>query len=103
MSAFERLLEQKAVALQYSPDKDSAPVIVASGMGYMAEKITEAARKSGVPVYEDDSLATLLSRLELGATVPEELYQAIVEIYIYFLGYVPGTDGKKDGENDETI
>ncbi len=25
MSAFERLLEQKAVALQYSPEKDSAP------------------------------------------------------------------------------
>ena len=35
MSAFERLLEQKAVALQYSPEKDTAPVIVASGMGYM--------------------------------------------------------------------
>ncbi len=30
MSAFERLLEQKAVALQYSPEKDTAPVIVAS-------------------------------------------------------------------------
>ena len=45
MSAFERLLEQKAVALQYSPEKDTAPVIVASGMVYMAEKITEAARK----------------------------------------------------------
>ena len=27
MSAFERLLEQKAVALQYSPEKDTAPVI----------------------------------------------------------------------------
>ena len=47
MSAFERLLEQKAVALQYSPEKDTAPVIVASGMGYMAEKITEAARSQG--------------------------------------------------------
>ena len=44
MSAFERLLEQKAVALQYSPEKDSAPVIVASGMGYMAEKITEGVK-----------------------------------------------------------
>ena len=32
MSAFERLLEQKAVALQYSPEKDTAPVIVASGI-----------------------------------------------------------------------
>ena len=101
MSAFEHLLEQKAVALQYSPEKDSAPVIVASGMGYMAEKITEAARRSGVPVYEDDSLATLLSRLKLGAAVPEELYKAVVEIYIYFLGYVPETEEKKDGEKDE--
>ena len=36
MSAFEWLLEQKAVALQYSPEKDSAPVIVASGMGYLS-------------------------------------------------------------------
>ena len=95
MSAFERLLEQKAVALQYSPEKDSAPVIVASGMGYMAEKITEAARKS---VYEDDSLATLLSRLQLGAAVPEELYQAIIEIYIYFLGYVPSPEEKENEE-----
>lgn len=100
MSAFKRLLEQKAVALQYSPDKAEAPVIVASGMGYMAEKITEAARKSGVPIYEDDSLASLLSRLELGAPVPEELYKAIVEIYIYFLGYVPESE---DGNGkDET-
>ena len=99
MSAFERLLEQKAVALQYSPEKDTAPVIVASGMGYMAEKITEAARKSGVPVYEDDSLATLLSRLQLGEAV-EELYQAIIEIYIYFLGYVPSPEEK---ENEEKV
>ncbi|MFR4782355.1 MAG: EscU/YscU/HrcU family type III secretion system export apparatus switch protein [Pilosibacter sp.] len=67
MSAFERLLEQKAVALQYSPEKDTAPVIVASGMGYMAEKITEAARKSGVPVYEDDSLATLFKQITAGS------------------------------------
>ena len=101
MSAFERLLEQKAVALQYSPEKDSAPVIVASGMGYMAEKITEAARKSGVPVYEDDSLATLLSRLQLGAAVPEELYQAIIEIYIYFLGYVPSSEEKENETKSE--
>ena len=59
MSAFERLLEQKAVALQYSPEKDSAPVIVASGMGYMAEKITEAARKSGVPVLYPEACCLL--------------------------------------------
>lgn len=93
MSEFNRLMKDKAVALKYDPKKNGAPVIVASGMGYMAEKITEAAMQAGVPVYEDDSLATLLSQMKLGSSVPPELYQAIVEIYVYFLNYVPNGDG----------
>ena len=60
MSEFEELMSKKAVALKYDPEKNGAPVVVASGMGYMAERITEAALDAGVPVYEDDSLATLL-------------------------------------------
>ena len=66
----------------------------APGMGHMAEKITETAMKSGVPVYEDDSLASLLTQMKLGAEIPEELFQAIVEIYIYFLGFTG--DPEKD-------
>ena len=80
MSEFDDLMRQKAVALKYDPDKNGAPVIVASGMGYLAERITETAMEAGVPVYEDDSLATLLTQLQLGAEIPTELYQAIVEI-----------------------
>lgn len=89
MSEFDDLMKKKAVALKYDPDKNGAPVIVASGMGYMAERITEAAMEAGVPIYEDNSLATLLTQLKLGAAIPEELYQAIVDIYVYFLEYVP--------------
>ena len=89
MSEFDELMRQKAVALKYNPEKNGAPVIVASGMGYMAERITETALEAGVPVYEDDSLATLLGQMKLGAAIPEELYQAVVEIYVYFLGFVP--------------
>lgn len=89
MSEFDELMKQKAVALKYNPEKNGAPVIVASGMGYMAERITETAMEAGVPVYEDDSLATLLTQLQLGAEIPVELYQAIVDIYLYFLGYIP--------------
>ena len=94
MSEFDELMRQRAVALKYNPDKNGAPVIVASGMGYLAERITETAMKAGVPVYEDDSLATLLTQLKLGAEIPTELYQAIVDIYIYFLGYVPEPEGQ---------
>ena len=77
---------KRAVALQYGPD-DAAPVVVASGMGYLAEKIVDVAQENGVPVYEDDSLATVLTQLNLGQEIPPELYQAIVEIYVYFLNF----------------
>ena len=79
---------RKAVALQYGAGS-AAPVIVASGMGYLAEKIVEVASDSGVPIYEDNSLATILTQLKLGQEIPEELYRAIVEIYVYFLHFDP--------------
>ena len=47
------------------------------------------ANENGVPVYEDNSLATVLTQLDLGTAIPEELYQAIVDIYAYFLKYNP--------------
>lgn len=101
MSEFDRLLEKRAIALKYSPDRDQAPVVVAAGMGYMAERITEAAVKAGVPVYEDNSLAALLGQLKLGAQIPEELYQVIVDIYIYFLGFVPEKEEKEEDTDEE--
>ncbi len=96
MSEFDELMKRKAVALKYDQKKNGAPVIVASGMGYLAEKITETAMEAGVPVYEDDSLATLLSQMKLGESIPQELYQAIVDIYIYFLEFLPGAESQEE-------
>lgn len=87
-SEVKKSAPRKAVALQYGVG-DAAPVVVASGMGYMAEKIVEVASDNGVPIYEDNSLATILTQLQLGKEVPEELYKAIVEIYVYFLHFDP--------------
>lgn len=87
-SEFQETPARRAVALQYS-GAESAPIIVASGMGYLAEKIVEVAADNGVPVYEDNSLATMLSQLELGQEIPASLYEAIVEIYVYFLQFDP--------------
>jgi flagellar biosynthesis protein len=92
---------KKAVALQYGPG-DTAPVIVASGMGYMAEKIVETAADCGVPIYEDNSLSTLLTQLQLGQEIPESLYQAIVEIYVYFLHFDPTGNTKTQQERGQT-
>ena len=82
----------RAVALRY--DGGGAPVVVASGMGYLAEKIVEVASESGLPVYEDTSLATMLSQLSLGQEIPDSLYRAIVEIYVYFLNFDPADPDK---------
>lgn len=84
---------RRAVALQYGTGH-SAPVIIASGMGNLAEKIVEVASENGVPIYEDNSLATVLSQMELGREIPEELYEAIVEIYLYFLNFDPNDPDK---------
>ena len=89
MSQYDDVMNKKAVALRYDENKDVAPVIVASGLGYMAERIVEMANENGVPVYEDNSLATVLTQLDLGTAIPEELYQAIVDISAYFLRYNP--------------
>ena len=94
MSKFNEVLNKKAVALSYDEKKNAAPVIVASGMGYLAEKMVELAQECGVPVYEYNSLATMLVQLGLGAEIPDELYQAIVDIYVYFLNYT----GEKPAE-----
>ena len=88
----------RAVALRY--DGGGAPVVVASGMGYLAEKIVEVASESGVPVYEDNSLATMLSQLALGQEIPESLYRAIVEIYVYFLNFDPNDPDKARRERE---
>ncbi|MCI8293117.1 MAG: type III secretion protein [Hespellia sp.] len=101
MSQRDDVLNKKAVALRYDENRDAAPIIVASGLGYMAEKIVEIANDNGVPVYEDNSLATVLTQLDLGTPIPEELYQAIVDIYAYFLKFTPKHRDIQEMENAE--
>ena len=91
---------RRAVALQYGTEH-STPVIIASGMGNLAEKIVEVASENGVPIYEDNSLATVLSQMELGREIPEELYGAIVEIYLYFLNFDPSDTEKFRREREK--
>jgi flagellar biosynthesis protein len=88
MSQYDKT--RRAAALKYSQNSPhSAPVVVASGLGYVAQKIIDVAEDNSVPVYQDDSLASLLSQLDAGSEIPRELYQSIVDIYIYFLNFQP--------------
>ncbi|MCL1824077.1 MAG: EscU/YscU/HrcU family type III secretion system export apparatus switch protein [Oscillospiraceae bacterium] len=73
--------QQAAVALKYNPDLNFAPVVVASGLGELAQKIVNIADENGVPIYRDDSAAALLVMLNSGAMVPPALYQIVASIY----------------------
>lgn len=75
-----------AVALRYSPnDAWSAPQVVASGRGWIAEQILQRAFDHGVKVREDPDLAGILSALEIGEEIPVEAFIAVAEIlrYVY--------------------
>ena len=73
---------KQAIALSYDPD-DAAPKVVASGKGALAERIIEKANEAQVPVNEDSKLANTLSRLEIGESIPPELYEAVAEILVF--------------------
>lgn len=83
MSEFSK--KNKAVALKYNEDKDSAPVVIASGYGAVAEKIVSIAEQQGVPVFRDDSAASLLCMLEVGRSIPPELYEVVATVYLQIL------------------
>ena len=77
--------EKTAVALAYNPG-DDAPKILATGKGYIAERIIEEAKSHDVPFYKDDKLAETLSKLEIGDAIPPELYEVVAEILVFVDG-----------------
>lgn len=75
----------KAVALRYSVEEDAAPIVIASGYGHIADKIIDIAEEQGIPVFRDDSAASMLCMLEVGKSIPPELYQIVAAIYVQLL------------------
>ena len=71
-----------AVAIAYEPG-ERAPKILATGKGYLADKIIEKAKEEDVPLYQDNQLANTLSRLEIGDMIPPELYEVVAEILVF--------------------
>lgn len=77
--------KNKAVALRYSMEEDAAPIVIASGYGHIADKIIDIAENQGIPVFRDDSAASMLCMLEVGKTIPPELYEIVAAIYVQLL------------------
>jgi flagellar biosynthesis protein len=84
-----------AVALGYNPTSHDAPKVMAKGKGIVAQTIIEKAVKNDVPIQEDPSLVELLSQLEINERIPEELYQAVAEVFS-FIYKLDKQAGKRD-------
>ena len=72
-----------AIALRYDEEVEAAPKVIAKGQGLLAEEILERAATENVPVHEDPALIELMSHLNINEKIPEELYQAVAEVFAY--------------------
>lgn len=74
---------KKAAALRYDQSRENAPIIAAAGKGLLAETIIEKAITNNVPIVEDSSMVELLAELNINEKIPEELYQAVAEVFSF--------------------
>ncbi|CAM3703845.1 flagellar biosynthesis protein FlhB [Mesobacillus zeae] len=73
-----------AIALRYDELKGDAPVVVAKGVDFVAQKIKLIAKENEVAMVENRPLARALhSQLEIGDSIPEEFFKAVAEILAY--------------------
>lgn len=83
---------RKAAALKYDKGYE-APIVTAAGIGQIADKIIEKAEENKIPIVENKELADLLSNVDVGDSVPYELYEAVAHI----IAYVTDIDKLIDG------
>ena len=80
-----------AIALRYAPDEGAtAPTVLASGRGCVADEILKLAREHDIPLRQDPVLAGALATLDVGQQIPPELFRAVAEV----LAFVYKMNGK---------
>ena len=76
-----------AVAIKYDLEIASAPVVIAKGEDYLAQKIKEVAREHDIEIVENKPLArALYQSVDIGQEIPQELYQAVAEVLAFVYG-----------------
>lgn len=73
-----------AIALKYDADSMNAPIVVAKGAGFLAQRIRRIALEHGIPILERKPLAqALYKKCEIDQPVPNEQYAAVAEVLAY--------------------
>lgn len=71
-----------AAVIRYDQEKDQTPSIVAHGRGIIASKIIAMAKEHHIPMQEDPLLVEHLIDMDLGDSIPPQLYAVIAEILL---------------------
>lgn len=72
-----------AVAIKYDAETSPAPIVIAKGADFVAQKIKEVARDNRIEIVENKPLARMLyANVDIGAQIPPELYQAVAEVLV---------------------
>ncbi len=76
-----------AVALKYDIEIAEAPVLLAKGADYLAERIKSVAKENNIAVIENKPLArSIYTTIEIGETISPDLYQTVAEILAVVYG-----------------
>ena len=87
--------KKTAIAIRYEMDKDSAPLIVASGKGVVADEILRIAQENKIPLHENPTLAQMLGKLQIDMPVPPELYVLVAQV-LFFVYQLDRMAAKKE-------
>ena len=73
-----------AIALKYDDEYMDAPIVVAKGADFVAQKIKLIAKENDIVMVENRPLArAMYDQVEIGQKIPEEFFKAIAEILAY--------------------
>jgi flagellar biosynthetic protein FlhB len=86
-----------AVALEYDPSADGAPMLIAKGTDDLARRIRESAKEEGIQLFEAPELArALYFTTKVDEPIPESLYHAVAQVIAYVFSLndrYPGSQG----------
>ena len=72
-----------AIAIKYDEKLAQAPIVLAKGKGYVAQRIKEKARENKIEMVENRPLAqALYATVDIGQLIPPEFYAAVAEILV---------------------
>jgi len=78
----EQKKRKKAAAIKYDPGTE-APEVIAKGKGIVADNMIDIAAEHDLPVYKDEKLVEALTKLDIGDSIPPELYTVVAEILVF--------------------